>query len=1027
MSTADLKNIKNKNSPGVQEKDILKMGEELFGSIKDPQKNLFSKKWWYGNLMNWTLANPAVKTPLFRFVDVFPSLNKKEDIPFFLTEYFSGNKKEKGQLFPPFLNKGISLLSPSMLSAFISKQMTEMARLFIVGENLASILPILEQMRKNNNAFTLDLLGEATLSEKEAQIYQNRYLQIINRLYNQAQNWDHRPQIDENEKGETIPAVNLSIKISSLDSLIFTVAWEESKKRIKNKLRVLFQKAVDTNTFINIDMEKYEYKTLTLEIFKELISEPPFKHYPHFGIVIQAYLREALSDLRNLSEFIKKHPSPVSIRLVKGAYWDYELIHARQNNWPCPVYLNKWESDINFEACADLILRSYPYLRLAVGSHNIRSITYALNLAQKLNIPKKAIEIQVLYGMADAIKTCLIQKGWRVQQYCPIGTLIPGMAYLVRRLLENTANESFIRNWQDKKNNIADLLKAPEAHIPSAHSVKHISNKDKSQKQHNFITQTKNNHIQENKKFKNTATLDFSLTHHRLNFQKALKHWQTKLPLTIPLIINNESKIPSKTFIKRENPSYPSQTVALVSQADREDCKQATKQALQQFPSWSQTAVSQRYDLLISLADKMESRRYSLAALQVLEVGKSWTAADADICEAIDFCRYYAEEMLKLETPKLTHFVLGEESFYSWQARGLAVVIAPWNFPLAILTGMTAACLVTGNTVLIKPAEQSSAIAYELMKLLMECGLPAGAAQFLPGKGEETGAYLVEQEETELIAFTGSKAVGCTILEKANQVFSRQNRLKKCIIEMGGKNVIIVDDSADLDMAVAGVMESAFEFQGQKCSACSRVLVAETIEKKFTERLIEAIESLIIGPAEKPEICIGPVVDAAAFKKINSYIEKGKKSAQLISKEIPYPQEGYFISPVVFNHIPSDSVLLKEEIFGPVLALIPFKDLDEAIRVANDTIFALTAAFYSRSPNRIETVKKKLQVGNLYINRNCTGALVKRHPFGGFKMSGLGHKAGGPDYLTQFMNPKVITENTVRRGFSPHLFTTTHE
>lgn len=984
----------------IQEKEILKMGMELFDSIKEPQKNLFSKKWWYGNLMQWTLSNPSFKTPLFRFVDVFPSLKKKEVIPFFFNEYFKEN-----QNLPLFFKKSVSLLSPSMLSAFISKQMTEMAGLFIIGENLSSILPVLKQIRKDNSAFTLDLLGEATLSEKEATVYLNRYLQIIDQLNKEEKNWKHNTLTDENERGEPIPAMNLSIKISSLDSQIHTVAWEESKRRIKNKLRALFQRAVDTNTFINIDMEQYEHKTLTLQVFKELISEPEFKNYPHFGIVIQAYLRESLNDLRKLSEFIKKHSAPISIRLVKGAYWDYELIQATQHNWPCPVYLNKWETDINFESCAELILNSYPYLRLAVGSHNIRSIAYALGLNQKLNIPKKAIEVQTLYGMADTIKNHLIQQGWRVRQYCPMGTPIPGMAYLVRRLLENTANESFIKSWQKRKNNIKDLLKAPAK-----------------------TAEDKNNStiIPNNKKFKNTAPLDFSFTHHRLNFQKALEEWQKKLPLTIPLIINNEKKTKPKIF-KRENPSHPSQTVALISQASREECNYAIKQAIEQFPSWSQTAVSQRGRLLTSLADKMEAHRYSLAALQVLEVGKSWKTADADVCEAIDFCRYYAEEILKLETPQLTDPILGEESFHSWQARGLAVVIAPWNFPLAILTGMTTACLVTGNTVLIKPAEQSSAVAYELMKLLMECGLPAGVAQFLPGKGEETGAHLIEQKETELIAFTGSKEVGCAILEKVNQVSSRQNKLKKCVIEMGGKNAIIVDDSADLDMAVTGVVESAFEFQGQKCSACSRVLVAETIEKQFTERLIEAIQSLTIGPSEKPEMRVGPVVDFAAVKKINSYIEKGKKSAKLISKELICPKEGYFISPVIFSQVPLDSPLLKEEIFGPVLVLIPFTDLNKAIQIFNNTEFALTGALYSRSPSRIEIAKKALQVGNLYINRNCTGALVKRHPFGGFKMSGLGHKAGGSQYLTQFMNQKVVTENTVRRGFSPHLFTKSHE
>ncbi len=996
-----------------REQDILKTGMELFGSLKEQKQNLFSKKRWYGRLMQWTLKRPLLKTPLFRFVDVFPSLNKKEDIAFFLSEYLTGDEKKR--LIPSSLSKGAAFLSPALLSAFISKQMTEMSRLFILGEDTASILPGLRKIRKQACAFTLDLLGEATLSEKEALIYQNLYSKAISELGQETKGWKFNPLTDEDENGRLMPKVNISVKISSLDSRIFTEAFEDSKNRIKNKLRTLFQKGTTENAFINIDMEQYEYKNLTLDIFKELISEREFNNYPHFGIVIQAYLRSAVEDLQNLARFVKQRPAPITVRLVKGAYWDYELIHSRQNNWPCPVFLNKYESDQNFSACAELILKSYPYLRLAVASHNIRSISCALSRARSLHVPQKAIEVQTLYGMADTINHHLIKHNIRVRQYCPIGAPVPGMAYLVRRLLENTANESFIRSYGKKS--LPNLLKAPEQNQASDTPPPQKTGQNPVNTKDQELSHTS----QQESRFKNHPLLDFSIASHRLNFQKALEELKARLPLNIPLIINNEEKITDKK-IKRENPSFPSQTIALVSQAGPEDSSLAVKGALKSFSLWSKTSARYRHNFFLSVADKMAKRRYSLSALQVLEVGKSWTSADADVCEAIDFCRYYAEQILKLNRPHLTDNVLGEESFYSYQARGLSLVIAPWNFPLAILTGMSTACLITGNTTLIKPAEQSSATAYELMKLLIECGLPAGVAQFLPGKGEETGAFLVQQKETELIAFTGSHKVGLSILEQANRV-SKHNKLKKCIVEMGGKNAVIVDDSADLDMAVAGVLESAFEFQGQKCSACSRVLVAETIQSAFTERLSYAINSLTTGPAEQPEMRIGPVVDTHALKKIKAYIAEGKKTARLLSKELLLPSAGHFISPALFDQVPESSPLLKEEIFGPVLVLIPFKKLEQALKIANNTEFALTAGFYSRSPSRIETAKKALQAGNVYINRTCTGALVKRHPFGGFKMSGLGHKAGGPDYLIQFMNPKVVTENTVRRGFSPHLFT----
>ncbi len=1158
--------------------------QELFGSITEPQKNLFSRKWWYGRLMRRVLVSHHFKTQMFRFVDVFPSLNRAADVPVFLKEYFG---EDKGVL--QLLTEGAGILPAALTNAFVTKQMKEMSRLFIIGEDIPTILPSLTNMRKSKISFTLDLLGEAVLSEVEADQYQKHYLHIIRELSKHAEHWSEEPLIDRDDRG-ALPKINISIKVSALDSLISPAAWEYSKSRIKKKLRPILTAAMNAVVFVNIDMEQYAYKALILETFKELISEPDFKHYPHFGIVIQAYLRDAMDDVQILAQFTKKHPSALTIRLVKGAYLDYEMLYAQQRNWPYPVYLNKKETDHTFESCARLILRSHPRLRLAIGSHNTYSIATAVQIAREYQVPQQSLEIQMLYGMADAFKTPLIQKGWRFREYCPMGKPIPGMAYLVRRLLENTSNESFLRQSSEKKGwlptstdqvktstqalskhdlqdthmfpRLKNLLKSSNMRFAASGESPQIFSKHNSQDTHvsprlkNLLKssnmrfaakracsrfafkaelvlsklfkrgdshdlQNRDMHAEKSRRnipsdsgakkispatrghdlqdsnnsignrgenvtgdspaplggFVNVAVLDFGLLIHREKFQHALDKWEKLLPLDVPIIIGGCIKH-SKEKHKRENPSCLSQTVATISLASRDDCKQGVCTALDGFSMWKKTTASERSQLLLRIADRLERDRYMLGALQVLEVGKSWEAADADICEAIDFCRYYAQEIIQLCTPQLTDVVLGEESYACWIPRGVGVVIAPWNFPLAILTGMTAGCLISGNTVCMKPAEQSSATAYELMKILLECGVPKEVVQFLPGRGEEAGAYLAQHKDISVIAFTGSKEVGCSILGKAYQfnrtIFNEHNvqdsdnnvkaaaaqslplggrrrraggdifskhplqssdmhaaesrrnvsgdsPLKKCVVEMGGKNAIIVDDSADLDLAVAGVAESAFAFQGQKCSACSRVLVAESIVERFTDRLLWMIQCLPMGEAKNPENHIGPVIDAQAVKKINSYIEIGKKTSRLLTKELE-ARDDYLISPVIFTDVPKDSPLLWEEIFGPVLVLIPFKNLSTAIRIANDTEFALTGAFYSRSPSRIQQVKQDFQVGNLYINRNCTGAIIKRHPFGGFKMSGLGHKAGGPDYLKQFMNPIVITENTVRKGgFSPHL------
>ncbi|MFU8807194.1 MAG: L-glutamate gamma-semialdehyde dehydrogenase, partial [Bradymonadaceae bacterium] len=411
-------------------------------------------------------------------------------------------------------------------------------------------------------------------------------------------------------------------------------------------------------------------------------------------------------------------------------------------------------------------------------------------------------------------------------------------------------------------------------------------------------------------------------------------------------------------------------------------------------------------------------RRDELAAWMVWEVGKTWREADGDVCEAIDFCEYYGREMIRLASPQRLGHIPGELNVLMYKPRGVTAVIAPWNFPLAILTGMVMAAAVTGNTVIMKPAEQSPVIAARLMECITAAGFPPGVINFLPGYGHEVGKFLTHSPEVAIIAFTGSMEVGLEILRVAGQTQPGQMEVKKVICEMGGKNALIVDADADLDEAVQGVVQSAFGFQGQKCSACSRVIVHESCYEEFRQRIVEATASLVIGPPHDPATYIGPVVDAEAQKKIQSYVDIGREEGKLLIQR-DVPATGYYVGPAIFDEINPEARLAQEEIFGPVLAILKAADFDEALEMANATRFALTGGIYSRSPLNIDKARQGFNVGNLYINRGITGALVYRNPFGGFKMSGVGTKAGGPDYLLQFMEPRSVTENTMRRGFAP--------
>ncbi|PWU16104.1 MAG: L-glutamate gamma-semialdehyde dehydrogenase [Bdellovibrio sp.] len=967
-------------------KDILRSAE------KYSKLSLFSKDYWYGSIMDWSMKNEKFKTQLFRFVDVLPSLQSGAEVARHLREYFA----EAGDTLPAVFNVGLGLgsLAPSLMAGAIRKNVTQMAKLFITGEDAAEALPVLRKLRKESLTFTLDILGEATLSESEALDYQKRYEEMIDRLAEDTKSWAENPQIDRDHQGP-IPKVNVSVKLTALYSQI-NEAWDENKEKLKQRLRPLFRKAQAKLVFLNLDMENFGVKDLTLEIFRELVLEPEFRSYPFFGCVIQAYLRDSLADIERLIACASSRGTPFTIRLVKGAYWDFETIEARQKGWPIPVYLNKAESDASFEDCSDALLGAFPSLRVAFGSHNVRSIAHALVEAERLGIPRAAVEVQMLYGMADPIKKALVEKGYRVREYAPVGELIPGMAYLVRRLLENTSNESWLRGKFAEGLSPEKLLRDPHENLVRSHA--------KASREYEV--------------FHNEPLKDFADSNNRQSLASALREFHFEKHY-FPVV--DGKVMETAETLTRENPSRPSQRVGIVHLAGEAEAEAAVRASMKAAAPWRQRPAEERAALLERLADLMSRDRFRLIATQVFEVGKPAVEADAEVAEAIDFCRYYAREMRRLAPSLRAGRAPGENSQYHYQARGLTLVIAPWNFPLAILAGMTVAALVTGNTVIMKPAEQSSIVGAGLMDLLREAGFPAGVAHFLPGQGEIVGEYLVQHKDVATIAFTGSRTVGLHILQRSSVVQTGQKHIKRALVELGGKNAILIDSDADLDEAVDGVLYSAFGFAGQKCSACSRAIVLDEVYDRFVARLVEAAKSLSVGEASNPVNYYGPVVDREAFARIKKTIETAKGSHPVAYEGAPlnHLAGGYFIPPTIFASVDPRSKLAQEEIFGPVLAIIRVKNFSEAIEVANGVDYGLTGGVFSRSPNNIEQASTLMECGNLYINRGITGALVDRHPFGGFKMSGVGSKTGGPDYLHNFMEPRCVTENTVRRGFAP--------
>lgn len=959
--------------------------ENIFNRLREQMR-------WDDKVLEWTMANPGLRVQMFRFIDAIPALQSKEEIANHFQQYMSAEAVE----LPSALKGMINFSDPNSFpaqtaAATITKAVETLAYKYIAGENIAEVIKTIERMRKSGMTYTIDLLGEAVITEAEAENYLQSYLNLIEQLTQKAQSWKRQEGIDLAE-GVEISPVQVSVKLTAFYSQFDPLNPAGSKAKVCDRLRTLLRKADELGAAIHFDMEQYRYKDLTLQILKELLMEDEFRSRTDLGITLQAYLRDSYQDLEDIIEWAKKRGNPLTVRLVKGAYWDQETIKSLQNHWSQPVYNQKEATDLNFERMTQLLLENHEYLYAAIGSHNVRSQALACAIAETLKIPARRLEMQVLYGMGDKLAQALVKRGHRVRVYSPYGNLLPGMAYLIRRLLENTANSSFVRQ-NDEAKPIAELIAPPQ--------VEALEDVQLHRPETDFVY---------------APDTDYADTAKRLKAEQALAQVKQELGQTYQPLINGEY-VTADNYLDSINPCRPDELVGKVGQISVAQAEQAMAAAKAAFPAWKKTPVSERANILRRAADLIEARRHELNAWICLEVGKIIPQADGEVSEAIDFCRYYAAEMERLESGK-DYDLAGENNRYFYQPKGIAVVISPWNFPMAIATGMTVAALVTGNCTLLKPAATSSVIAAKLAEILLEAGLPPGVFQYVPGKGSEVGTYLVEHKDTHVIAFTGSREVGCKIYAEAAQLQPGQKHLKRVIAEMGGKNAIIVDESADLDQAVAGIVQSAFGYSGQKCSACSRVVVATPVYDTFLARLVEATKSLNVGAADDPNVQLGSVIDQAARDRILEYIAKGKEESEL-TWSAPTPAGGYYISPTIFSNVTSEQTIAQEEIFGPVLAVMKSDNFAQALEIANGTDYALTGGLYSRTPQHIEQAAREFEVGNLYINRNITGAIVARQPFGGFKLSGVGSKAGGPDYLLQFLDPRVVTENIQRQGFAP--------
>ena len=976
------------------EPSIRHIGRTLAEHCKTGTPSVLSQRWWNDLLMDWGMQDEDFKVQLFRFVDVLPTLKTDEQFTRLLAEYFSHTP-----ILPQSLKWSLQKLPATRIGAHVGalvlrRQFTRMAYTFIAGDTIHNAMPVLKHLWRSGRCASVDLLGETTVSEAEADQYRDRCLDALREYHAQAQAWPGRPLLERDHLG-VIPRVNLSVKISALYSQLDPADPDGSFEGVAARLRPILDVALQLPASLTFDMEHYELKDLTCEIFMRILSEPAYREYPWPGIALQAYLRDADRTLDRLVDWVRQRGSPVTIRLVKGAYWDAENIQNTQRGWPIPVLRRKTETDANFEYLSKKLLAHPSLLRPAFGTHNVRSLAHAEAVAQSQGLSPETCEYQSLYGMADSLQRAIVQYGRRVRVYTPVGQLLPGMAYLVRRLLENTSNESFLSQQRKQETPLEVLLAPPETTGAQTGSLS----------QPDFSPH-----------FCNEPHTDFSREASRHAMTQAIERVTRQLghspSFAVPSTIEQ-----LKDELVSTNPSRPDEVIARVPCYSPGELDPVIEAAHEAFESWRITPAGTRAEYLRVVAKLMRQRRFELAAWEILETGKPWREADADVAEAIDFLEFYAGHMRDLGRPQLLGHEPGELNHLEWLPRGVAVVISPWNFSLAIPTGMVSAALVTGNTVLFKPSERSPMMGYHLFALFKEAGLPDGVLHFLPG-GPEIGKALIAHPRIHVIAFTGSKEAGLEIIRQAAQVLPGQSHVKHAIAEMGGKNAIIVDETADLDEAVSGVLSSFTGYQGQKCSACSRAIVLEPVYQEFVERLTQAAQSLHVGPPENPAHHMGPMIDERALQKVRAYVEIARQEGMVVL-DGKMSGEGWFQGPIIVTGIQPYHRLAREEIFGPVVAVLRCTTFTEALHVAMQSDFALTGGIYSRSPSNIQQARETFDVGNFYINRPITGSLVGRQPFGGHRLSGVGSKAGGDGYLEQFMVQRLTCENTMRRGFAP--------
>jgi RHH-type proline utilization regulon transcriptional repressor/proline dehydrogenase/delta 1-pyrroline-5-carboxylate dehydrogenase len=855
----------------------------------------------------------------------------------------------------------IKRMGEPVIRKAIASAMHLMGKHFVMGQTIEQAISHSKKMQKQGYLFSFDMLGEAALTKEHSDEFFDSYMHAISAA---GKHTDRAQSINHN--------MGISVKLSALHPRYEALQKERVMDELLPRVKELLLHAKNNHMAVAIDAEEANRLDISLELFTALISDKDFDGYDGVGFVVQAYGKRAIHIIRYLIELSEKYTKNIPIRLVKGAYWDSEIKWAQEKGLVgYPVFTRKSFTDLSYFACAQILLENTEHVYPQFATHNALTVAGILEISDTLNISDELFEFQRLYGMGDDFYNQMSEKR-KIRVYAPVGSYQELLPYLIRRMLENGANSSFINMLMDENEPLKNLLRNP-------------------------VNKTEERECKPNENIplpkdmygvrQNSAGQELGLTHERVNLQEAIA-----------------------TF---DDINWKSHSIIDGVDTDVSDVGHIFKIAKNAFTPWNETKIERRATILYEIADSVEANKQELIALLINEAGKTVQDAIDEIRETVDFCRYYALRGESDLAPITLQGPTGELNQLTNEGKGVFVCISPWNFPLAIFAGQIVAALMAGNSVIAKPAAQTTEIATLAVKLMHKAGIPAGVLNLVLGEGSSVGNALTAHADCAGVAFTGSTGVA-KIIE--SNLAKASAGITPLIAETGGQNCMIVDSSALLEQATQDIIQSAFGSAGQRCSALRVLYVQKDIAERLTELLKGATAELTIGNPSNFNTDVGPVIDKLAAKTLQAHIDKMTKEHTLLAKAKISDQTENIIAPHIFaiNTIGD----LEQEVFGPILHIITYdaNDLEEVIEQINSTGFGLTCGVHSRIESRIRKIKQGVRAGNIYINRSMTGATVGVQPFGGVGLSGTGPKAGGPQYLHAFSNEKTITTNTAAIG-----------